>query len=201
MHIQSGSKPLSRFLRPIVFKQEKQNKTAYGIWKCKLKSSVWQSHTRRTDVWEKKWRHTLKWRLFKRKPCAYFGFSKQSPLSKRNVVTRPVRKRLTFKWCIRRWIQQSHETSRFCSHKQREDPALHRRMLIEYRKRFHIAPPPPTKSTRLASLHSGIPQTTVRSFVHNCLLLHPYKVQTVQALKPDDKPRCFQLVKDILAKF
>jgi hypothetical protein len=31
MHVQSGSKPLSRFPRPIVFKQEEQNKTAYGI--------------------------------------------------------------------------------------------------------------------------------------------------------------------------
>jgi hypothetical protein len=32
-------------------------------------------------------KHDSKWRLFKRKQCAYFGFSKQSPLSERNVVT------------------------------------------------------------------------------------------------------------------
>jgi hypothetical protein len=31
--------------------------------------------------------NTSKWRLFKGKQCAYSGVSKQSPLSKRNIVT------------------------------------------------------------------------------------------------------------------
>jgi hypothetical protein len=31
------------------------------------------------NVWYKLWRHTSKWRLFKRKQYTYFGFSKQRP--------------------------------------------------------------------------------------------------------------------------
>jgi hypothetical protein len=50
-------------------------------------SFIWRRCTRHIDVWEKIRRHTTKWRLFKRKQCAYFGFSKQRPLSKRNAVT------------------------------------------------------------------------------------------------------------------
>jgi hypothetical protein len=46
-----------------------------------------QHCTGRFDVWEKMWRHTSKWRLFKRKQYAYVGFSKRSQLSKYNVVT------------------------------------------------------------------------------------------------------------------
>jgi hypothetical protein len=55
----------------------------------------------------------------------------------------------------------------------------------------------PRKSTRRASLLLGISQTTVWRVAHNRLYLHAYKVQIVQALKPDDKPRRFQFSEDM----
>jgi hypothetical protein len=48
-------------------------------------------------------------------------------------------------------------------------------------------------------LHLSTPKTTVWRVVHNSLHLHAYKVQIVQALKQDDKPRRFQFAKDILS--
>jgi hypothetical protein len=54
-----------------------------------LSSSIWQHCTRRIDVWGNIWRHISKWRLM-RKQCAYFGFSTESSLSKRNVVKNSV---------------------------------------------------------------------------------------------------------------
>jgi hypothetical protein len=55
----------------------------------------------------------------------------------------------------------------FCSHKQREDRELHRKMLIGNRKRFLIALSHPPKSTRRAYSQLGMPQMTVWSSVHN----------------------------------
>jgi hypothetical protein len=57
----------------------------------------------------------------------------------------------------------------------------------------------PLKATRRASLQLSILQMTVLRVVHNRLYLHSYKVQIVQALKLDDKPRRFQFAKDILS--
>jgi hypothetical protein len=44
-----------------------------------------------------------------------------------------------------------------------------------------------------------MPQTTVWRVVHNRIHLYAYKVQTVDALKPDDKPCRFHFTKDILS--
>jgi hypothetical protein len=49
-------------------------------------------------------------------------------------------------------------------------------------------------------LQLGIPQTTVWRVVHNRLHLHAYKVQILQALKPDDKPRRFQFAEVLILK-
>jgi hypothetical protein len=54
--------------------------------------------------------------------------------------------------------------------------------------------------SRRASLWLLIPQTTVWRVVHNRLHLHAYKVQIIQALKPDGKPRRFQFAKYIWSK-
>jgi hypothetical protein len=56
----------------------------------------------------------------------------------------------------------------------------------------------PQNPIKWASLQLGIPRMTIWRNVHNCLHLHAYKVLIMQALKPDDKPRRFQIAKDIL---
>jgi hypothetical protein len=55
------------------------------------------------------------------------------------------------------------------------------------------------KPNRRTYLQLGIPQTNVWRIVHNRLHFHAYKVQTVQALKLEDKPRLFQFAKDFLS--
>ena len=47
----------------------------------------------------------------------------------------------------------------------------------------------PQKSTRRASRETGIPQSTIVKILHNRLYFHAYKVQTLQALIAEDKPK------------
>jgi hypothetical protein len=54
----------------------------------------------------------------------------------------------------------------------------------------------PQKSTRSTSLQLDIPQTTGVLFITS---ITAYKVQIVQALKPDDEPCRFQSAKYILS--
>ena len=47
----------------------------------------------------------------------------------------------------------------------------------------------PRKSIRVASNELAIPRSTVHKVLHKRLWLQAYKLQIVQALKPDDHPR------------
>ena len=47
----------------------------------------------------------------------------------------------------------------------------------------------PKKSSRRASTHLQIPRSTIHKILHRNLRLYAYKVQLLQALKPEDKPR------------
>ena len=50
---------------------------------------------------------------------------------------------------------------------------------------FHRSP---RKSIRVASNELAIPRSTVHKVVHKRFWLHAYKLQIVQAHKPDDRP-------------
>ena len=47
----------------------------------------------------------------------------------------------------------------------------------------------PRKSIRRASTQLQIPRSTIHKVLHRNLRLYAYKVQLLQALKPEDKPR------------
>ena len=47
----------------------------------------------------------------------------------------------------------------------------------------------PQKSIRQASRQFNVPRSTVHRVLHKRLRLYPYKVQIVQQIKPDDRPR------------
>jgi hypothetical protein len=84
---------------------------------------------------KKIWRHISNWRLFKRKQCAYFGFSKQSPLSKHNVATELNMGEINLQIMLSDAGWSSFERLVvFCTEKEREVRAFHRKLLIEYRK-------------------------------------------------------------------
>ena len=62
---------------------------------------------------------------------------------------------------------------------------------------FHRSP---RKSVRVASNEFAIPQSTVHKVLHKRLRLYAYKLQIVQALKPDDHPRRAAFVEEILQR-
>jgi hypothetical protein len=98
---------------------------------------------------------------------------------------------------IQRWLKQFQETGSVLHRKGAGRLSTSQEDVDQIQEAFSRSP---QKSTRQASLQLGIPQTTVWSVVHNHLHLHAYKVQIVQALKPDDKLRHFQFANDILSK-
>jgi hypothetical protein len=98
---------------------------------------------------------------------------------------------------LRRWLKQYQETGSVLRRKAAERLSNSQENVERIQEAFSGSP---QKSTRRASLQLSIPQTTVWRVVHNCLHLHVYKLQIVQALKPDDKTCRFQFAKDILVK-
>ena len=56
----------------------------------------------------------------------------------------------------------------------------------------------PKKSVRIASRELAIPKSTVHDVLHKKLRLYAYKLQIVQSLKPDDKPKRFNFATDML---
>ena len=62
---------------------------------------------------------------------------------------------------------------------------------------FHRSP---RKSIRVASNELAIPRSTVHKVLHKRLRLHAYKLQIVQALKPDDRPRRAAFAEEILQR-
>jgi hypothetical protein len=78
-----------------------------------------------------------KWRLFKRNQCAYCGFSKQSPLSKRNVVNRTqYGKAPPADNAIQRWLKQFQETGSVLHRKGAGRPGTSQEDVARIQKSF-----------------------------------------------------------------
>jgi hypothetical protein len=99
----------------------------------------------------------------------YFGFSKQSPLSKRNVVTELNMEKIhPSDNAIRLWLKQFQETGSVLHRKGAGRPSTSQEDVDRIQEAFYRSP---QKSTRRASVHLGIPQTTVWRVVRNHLHL------------------------------
>ena len=65
-------------------------------------------------------------------------------------------------------------------------PSIGEETVDAVRVAFHRSP---RKSIRVAANELAIPRSTVHKVLHKRLRLHAYKLQIVQAIKPDDHPR------------
>ena len=65
-------------------------------------------------------------------------------------------------------------------------PSIDKETVDAVRVAFHRSP---RKSIRVALNKLAIPGSTIHKVLHKLLWLHAYKLQIVQALKPDDHPR------------
>ena len=85
----------------------------------------------------------------------------------------------------------------FLDRKRSGRPSIDEETVDAVRVAFHRSP---RKSIRVASNELAIPRSTVHKVLHKRLRLHAYKLQTVQALKPDDRPRRAAFAEEILQR-
>ena len=81
--------------------------------------------------------------------------------------------------------------------KDRVGQALIKRFADAVRVAFHCSP---RKSIRGASNKLAIPRSIVHKVLHKQLPLYAYKLQIVQALKPDDRPRPAAFAEEIFQR-
>ena len=96
---------------------------------------------------------------------------------------------------IKRWFKNFMETGSVLDRKRSSRPSIGEETVDAVRAAFHRSP---RKSNRVASNELAIPRSTVYKVLHKRLRLHAYKLQTVQALKPDDHPRRAAFAEEIL---
>ena len=85
---------------------------------------------------------------------------------------------------IRRWYNQFQVTGCLCKHKGPGQPGVSSETVERVRETFLRSP---KKSTVRASRELGIPQSTIWTVLRRKLHFKPYKLQTMQTLKPNDK--------------
>ncbi|GBM67871.1 hypothetical protein AVEN_71199-1 [Araneus ventricosus] len=90
---------------------------------------------------------------------------------------------------IRRWLTQFQETGSVLHRKGAGRPNTSQENVDRIQETFTRSP---RKSTRQAAVQLHMPHTTIWNVLHNRLHLNAYKVQIVQALHPNDKPRRFE---------
>jgi len=85
---------------------------------------------------------------------------------------------------ICRWNHQFEQTGCLCKGKSSGRPRVSEENVRRIQESFERSP---HKSTRTASRELGIPQPTVWRVLRRRLLFKPYRLQLVQALRPNDK--------------
>ena len=89
------------------------------------------------------------------------------------------------------------KTGSILDRKRSGRPSIDEETVDAVRVAFHRSP---RKSIRVASNELAIPRSTVHKVLHKRLRLHTYKLQIVQALKPDDRPRRAAFAEEILQR-
>ena len=93
---------------------------------------------------------------------------------------------------IKRWFKNFMETGSILDRKRSDRPSIDEETVDAVHVAFHRSP---RKSIPVASNELAIPRRTVQKVLHKRLRLYAYKLQIVQALKPDDHPRRALLLK------
>ena len=96
---------------------------------------------------------------------------------------------------IKRWFKNFMETGSILDRKRSGRPSIDEETVDAVGVAF---PRSPRKSIRVASNELAIPRSTIHKILHKRLRLQAYKLQIVQALKPDDHSRRAAFAEEIL---
>lgn len=101
---------------------------------------------------------------------------------------------------IRKWIQKFEETGSTMNQPRCGRPRTSRDAEHIERVRTSVRKQP-NLSTRKRSSVLNVPRTSLIRILHKDLHFHPYKIQMVQELKPQDRAHRLQFANDMLEKF
>ena len=90
---------------------------------------------------------------------------------------------------MKRWFKNFMETGSILDHKRLGRPSIDVETVDAVCVAFHCSP-----------RKSAIPQSTVHKVLDKQLWLHAYKLQIVQALKPEDNPRQAAFAEEMLQR-
>ena len=118
--------------------------------------------------------------------CVLWHHKLKSPIAVQRKFRNELREDPSHTNSIKRWFKNFMETGSILDRKRSDRPSIDEETVDAVRVAFNRSP---RKSIRVASNELAIPRSTVRKVLHKRLRLHAYKLQIVQALKPDDHPR------------
>jgi transposase len=95
------------------------------------------------------------------------------------------------------WYKKFEQKGCICKGKSPGRPSVSDAAVDRVRACFQRSP---QKSTRRASSELQLPQTTVSKILRTRLFMKPYKLQLVQALKPEDLAVRYEFCREILAR-
>ena len=98
---------------------------------------------------------------------------------------------------IMKWYNQLLETGSLLRKKGSGKKPVPAARVEDVRQAFQRSP---RKSIRRASLELGMPKTTVHTIVHKRLRLRAYKIQLVQKLQRNDRPKRVEFANALLAR-
>ena len=98
---------------------------------------------------------------------------------------------------IKRWFKNFMKTGSILVRKRSGRPSTDEETVNAVRVAFHRSP---RKSICVASNELAIPRSTVNKVLRKRRRPHAYKLQTVQALKPDDHPRRAAFAEEIFQR-
>jgi transposase-like protein len=98
---------------------------------------------------------------------------------------------------IRRWYEQFRDRGCICHQGKGRAarPSVTKETVDRVRESFVLSP---RKSVSRASRELQVPESTVRKILRKRLQLHPYKLQLIQRLKPNDPAKRLAFCEEVL---
>ena len=118
--------------------------------------------------------------------CVSWFIETKSVIQAQRNFTRKYGRKPPARSTIRAWHEKFMETGSVLQRKGAGRPQISEEEIESVRVAYTRSP---RKSIRRASTQLQIPRSTIHKVLHRKLRLYAYKVQLLQALKPEDKPR------------
>lgn len=129
--------------------------------------------------------------------CVWWYVESKSPVTVQRQFRRQYGRDPPSKSCIMRWVKNFQETGSVKDLPRSGRPGVSQQTVENVQVAFQRSP---QKSIRRASRELHVPKSTIHKVLHKRLQLHPYKVQIIQHLQPNDRPIRYEFATTMLNK-